>query len=76
MSTLSPPPTRSDEGGTIWKAWFTKIHTFVTTFQRQAGTPTTSDIPDGCWMVWKDTTGGTIKLYANDGGTIKSVTLT
>jgi hypothetical protein len=27
-------------------------------------------------MVYKDTAGGTLKIYANDNGTIKSVTLT
>lgn len=38
--------------------------------------PTTSDIAAGFFMLVKETTGGTLKLYANDGGTIKSVTLT
>ena len=42
----------------------------------KAGTPTTTDIPSGNWAIYKDTSGGTLKLYANDGGTIKSVTLT
>lgn len=42
----------------------------------KAGIPTTADIAAGNWAVYKDTSGGTIKLYANDGGTIKSVALT
>lgn len=37
--------------------------------------PTTTDIPASQWMLWKNTTDGTVKLYANDGGTLKSVTL-
>jgi len=38
--------------------------------------PGTSDIPSGYGMLWKDTGGGTVKLYVNDSGTIKSVALT
>ena len=45
------------------------------TTQTKAGIPTTSDIPAGNWAIYKDTSGGTIKLYANDGGTIKAVAL-
>jgi hypothetical protein len=41
----------------------------------KAGAPTTTDIPAGYWAIYKDTSGGTLKLYANDGGTIKSVAL-
>lgn len=40
-----------------------------------AATPTTTDIPAGTWAVWKDTSGGTIKLYYNDAGSLKSVAL-
>lgn len=42
----------------------------------KAGVPTTSDIASGQWAVYKDTSGGTVRLWANDGGTMKSVTLT
>ncbi len=49
--------------------------TAAITTQTKAGIPTTSDIPAGNWAIYKDTSGGTIKLYANDGGTIKSVAL-
>ena len=45
-------------------------------FKTKAGLPTTTDIPAGQWAIYKDTSGGTLKLYANDGGTIKSVALT
>ena len=45
------------------------------TYQTKAGVPTTSDIAAGTWAIYKDTSGGTLKLYANDGGTIKSVAL-
>lgn len=38
--------------------------------------PTTFDLPDGSWAVWKDSTSGKVRLYYNDAGTIKSVELT
>jgi hypothetical protein len=61
--------------GTPSRAWrrghYYNLHT-----RTKAGTPTTSDIPDGYWMIYKDTSGGSIRLWVNDGGTMKSVTLT
>ena len=41
----------------------------------KVGAPTTSDIASGNWAIYKDTSLGTVKVYANDGGTIKSVPL-
>lgn len=37
--------------------------------------PVPSDIKEGGAKIWKNTTSGTVKLYYNDGGTLKSVTL-
>jgi len=45
------------------------------TVKTKSGLPTTSDIAAGKWAVYKDTSGGTVALYTNDGGTIKSVPL-
>jgi hypothetical protein len=42
---------------------------------QKSGLPTVLDIPAGVSKVWKDTAGGSVKLYYNDGGTLKSVTL-
>lgn len=47
----------------------------ATTVISKAGVPTTSDIAAGQWAIYKNTSGGTIALYANDGGVIKSVAL-
>jgi hypothetical protein len=41
-----------------------------------SGAPTTTDIPNGSSKVWKNTSDGTVKLYYNDNGTLKSVALT
>lgn len=35
-----------------------------------------TDIPDKTFMAWKNTTDSSVKLYFNDGGTLKSVALT
>ena len=40
-----------------------------------ASDPTSSDITSGCYSVWKNSTGGTVKIWYNDGGTMKSVSL-
>jgi len=40
-----------------------------------AGVIVLADIPAGTWAVYKDTSGGTLKLYANDGGVLKSVAI-
>lgn len=51
-------------------------YTRVSSVISKAGFPTTSDIAAGQWAIYKDTSGGTVRLWANDGGVMKSVTLT
>jgi hypothetical protein len=41
----------------------------------KAGAPTTTDVPLGTWKVINDTTGGTVGLYVNIGGVLKSILL-
>lgn len=41
----------------------------------KAGDPTTSDVASTRCGVWKNTTSGAVKLWVNDGGTMKSVAL-
>lgn len=43
---------------------------------QKAGDPTTTDIPAGFFAVNKNTSSGAVKAWYNDGGTLKSVTLT
>lgn len=38
-----------------------------------AADPTTSTIGAGEWAIYKNTTSGDVKLWVNDGGTLKSV---
>ncbi len=41
----------------------------------KAGAPTASDIPASRYAVYKNTSDNSVKLWVNDGGTLKSVTL-
>jgi hypothetical protein len=44
-------------------------------FYTSSADPTSTNITSGCFSVWKNSGTGTIKLWANDGGTMKSVAL-
>lgn len=41
----------------------------------KAGAPTTSDVPAGAWILIRDTTNSTTKLYYNNAGTLQTVAL-
>lgn len=45
----------------------------LTTFAEKNGNPDATDIPDGYYGVYKNTSGGAIKLWVNDGGIFKSI---
>ena len=45
-------------------------------FLSSTADPTTTDIPASVATLWKNTTTGELRLWANDGGTMKSVLLT
>jgi hypothetical protein len=42
----------------------------------KTGVPTAADVPDGEFRIIKNTTGPTYSLVVNDGGSLKSVSLT
>jgi hypothetical protein len=73
---FTPPPHEETLFPRIWTDWFRAVYRAIVYFTIRSGIPTVSDLPNGTWMVYKDTAGGTLKIYANDNGTIKSVTLT
>lgn len=50
-------------------------HNVITVISATAD-PTVTDITAGTASIYKNTTSGTVKLWTNDGGTMKSVTLT
>lgn len=45
-------------------------------FYAQTTDPGTVGVPNGTWAVWKNTTSGVVKLWVNDGGVMRSVTIT
>lgn len=54
---------------------FKKLACCIVTQRVSASDPTPSDIKEGGAKIWKNTSSGTVKLYYNDGGTLKSVSL-
>lgn len=50
------------------------LRPLVFSFHNSASDPTTSDIPDGSFAVWKKT-GEAVKLWANSGGSLTAVAL-
>ena len=51
------------------------VYCKITTYHTSTIDPTTTDIPDGSFRLWKNTTTGAVKFWVNDGGILKSVTL-
>lgn len=45
-------------------------------FFAQPTDPGTAGVPSGTWGIWKNTSSGVVKLWVNDGGVMKSVTIT
>lgn len=45
-------------------------------FYAQATDPGTAGVANGSWSIWKNTTSGVVKLWLNDNGTMRSVTIT
>lgn len=77
--TAGPHNTLSGlQGGTAGEYYHLTLtqQTRVAGFISQAADPTTANIASGQWALYKNTTSGLVKLWANDGGTLKSVTLT
>lgn len=74
ISTLVQDFITSHEGD---NSTFQQILSRATTvFTNLDQDPTEDNIPDGQYAIIKNSLDGTIKIFANDGGTIKSVALT
>lgn len=62
----------------IWHRFLSQLLKSVserTTMVTSTTTPTAADIPANESRIWKNTGAGTVRLYVNDGGTLKSVVL-
>lgn len=49
--------------------------TVTMTMQSSASDPTTANITASNWAIYKNTTSGLVKLWVNDAGTMRSVTI-
>lgn len=67
MPAIVPIPPRDD----YWEqVLFTRM-----IVHQAAADPTTAEVPLNQWVIYKNTTSGTVKLWVNDNGTLKSVTI-
>ena len=71
--------------GTVDRVWYAFLaavkraladHDARLAIATSTGDPAAGDIPPGEFRVWKNTTSGTLRLWANDGGTLRSINLT
>ena len=76
---IENPPTKSPDDKYIWLTWirtFWKHYDSQFHIYQQASDPTTTDVYVNTWAIYKNTGSGVVKLWVNDAGTLKSVTLT
>ena len=79
MPNLVPPvPLTADFEDAAWYQFFEILRNQVNrpVFYAQTTDPGTTGVPSGTWSIWKNTTSGVVKLWVNDGGVMKSVTIT
>jgi hypothetical protein len=60
---------------TVIDSWFNQV-TVRCNMIRKAGVPVLSEVPQGQWAIFKNTSTGIVSLYVNDDGTLKKVDLT
>lgn len=78
MPALIPPvPQNEDVTDAAWQQFCEKLRkqTNAPVFYSQSTNPGTTGVPSGTWSLWKNTTTGELRLWANDGGVMKSVLL-
>lgn len=79
MPSLIPPvPTNADFADPVWQQFFELVRKQINApvFFAQATDPGTTGVQSGTWSIWKNTTSGIVKLWLNDGGVMRSVTIT
>lgn len=75
---IPPPPFGNDFEEVPWIQFFELLRKQINQppFYAQSTDPGTAGVPSGTWSIWKNTTSGVVKLWVNDGGVMKSVTIT
>lgn len=78
MPQLVPPPPRgSPFTSDSWQQFFELLRKQINEppYYSAAVDPGTAGVPVGTWSVWKNTTSGQVRVWANDNGVMKSVLL-
>jgi hypothetical protein len=78
MPALIPPvPISQAFDDVAWSQFFELVRKMINqpVFYSQATDPGTAGVPNGTWSIWKNTTTSVVKLWVNDGGVMKSVTI-
>lgn len=79
MPQIVPPVPISEEFNTSpWTQFFEIIRRQVNqpNYYSLTVDPGTTRVPNGTYSMWLNTTSGVLKLWANQSGVMKSVTLT
>lgn len=79
MPSLVPPPPREGANDEVaWQQFFALLRQYINSpvFYSSTVDPGTAGVPSGTWAMWKNTTSGVVKIWVNDNGVLKSVTLT
>lgn len=79
MPQIVPPPPYGEElESDSYKQFFEILRKQVNApvFYASTSDPGVAGVPNGTWSVWLNTTSGVLKVWANQGGVLKSTTLT
>lgn len=73
-----PPFENVDFTSVPWRQFFELVRKNINTppYTEKNGNPVVADIPVGTWGVWKNTATNTVRVWANNNGTLVSVVLT
>lgn len=75
---VPPPPVEGMNDEVAWQQFFALLRQYINSpiFYQATVDPGIAGVQSGTWAVWKNTTSGVVKLWVNDGGVMKSVTIT
>lgn len=74
---VPPPPLGLAIEEDAWSQFFELLRKQINqpSYYSAAADPGTAGVPNGTWSVWKNTTSGQVRVWANDNGVMKSVLL-
>lgn len=83
LGRVPPAPLGADPSSNEWAFWYELVKNNLNVLYPNLGVitessvnPTVTDIPAGETAMWKNITTNTLRLWTNDNGVLKGVTLT